>query len=52
MAHDRDHDHPPVTQPPRTPRPLSSRTRPNNERREHPTDVPREPVDPKSHPAR
>ena len=52
MAHDRDHDHPPVALPPRGPRPLSNRARPDQSRREHPTAVPREPVDPKSHPSR
>jgi hypothetical protein len=51
MAHDRDHDHPPAPQP-RVPQPLSSRLRPDYKRREHPTALPREPVDPKSHPSR
>jgi hypothetical protein len=52
MAHDRDHDHPPVVPPPRGPQPLASRQRPDYKRREHPSPLPREPVDPKSHPSR
>ena len=51
MAHDKDHDHPPVPAP-REPRPLSQRVRPDYKRREHPTPVPREPVDPRAHPSR
>ena len=51
MAHDRDHDRPPVLQP-RGPEPLASRLRPDYKRREHPSALPREPVDPKSHPSR
>ena len=43
MAHDKDHDHVAV---PRQARPDS------NKRREHPTPVPREPVDPRAHPRR
>jgi hypothetical protein len=50
VAHDRDHDHPPV--PPRDTRPHTNRLRPDYKRREHPTAVPREPIDPKSHPSR
>jgi len=54
MAHDRDHDHPPP-QPasigPREP-PLARAPCPDRKRHEHPTVVPREPVDPKSHPSR
>ena len=51
MAHDRDHDHPPMPQP-RVPQPLASRLRPDSKSREHPTALPREPVDPKCHPGR
>jgi len=51
MAHDKDHDHQPVTTP-REPRPLSQRLRPDYKRREHPTTEPREPVDPRAHPSR
>jgi hypothetical protein len=54
MAHDRDHDHPlpqPVTIGPRE-QPLASAPCPDRKRHEHPTVVPRAPVDPKSHPSR
>jgi hypothetical protein len=51
MAHDKDHDHPPVTLP-RDVRGLLNRPRPEYKRREHPGGIPREPVDPKSHPSR
>jgi hypothetical protein len=53
MAHDRDHDHPPLGHPPKAkPQPLVSKPKPDSRRPEHPTAVPREPVDPKSHPGR
>jgi hypothetical protein len=42
MSHDRDHDHRPAGIPPK----------PEDKRREHPTPVPREPVDPRPHPSR
>jgi len=51
MAHDRDHDHQTVA-PPREPRPLTQRLRPDYKRREHPATEPRAPVDPKPHPSR
>ncbi len=52
MAHERDHDRPPVA-PPRPPQsPHSSEPKPDRERCDHPTIVPREPVDPKVHPNR
>ena len=51
MSHDKDRDHQPAT-PPREPRPLTQRARPDYKRREHPTPVPREPVDPLAHPSR
>ena len=52
MAHDRDHDrHAPAPQPP-APEPLESKDCPDRKRREHPTTVPREPVDPRPHPNR
>jgi hypothetical protein len=54
MAHDRDHDHPPPQPASIGPReaPLASAPCPDRKRHEHPTVVPREPVDPKSHPSR
>jgi hypothetical protein len=43
VSHDRDHDHrPPSGVPPK----------PEDKRREHPTPVPGEPVDPRPHPSR
>ena len=51
MAHDKDHDRQPVVSP-REPRAGSQRLRPDYKRREHPTAVPREPVDPRAHPSR
>jgi hypothetical protein len=51
MAHEKDHDYPPAP-PPREPRPLTERLRPDYKRREHPTTVPRAPVDPRPHPSR
>ena len=52
MAHDRDHDHQGTAPPPREPLPVESKPCPDRKRREHPDGVPREPVDPKSHPTR
>jgi hypothetical protein len=53
MSHDRDHDHPPQPlNPPREPQPIASRQKPDRVRPEHPSALPREPVDPKSHPGR
>ena len=53
MAHDRDHDHPPVGLPPKAKAPpLVSKAKPDSTRREHPESVPREPVDPRTHPGR
>jgi hypothetical protein len=52
MAHDRDRDHPtPAVVPPKSPQP-GSLQKPDRIRAEHPTSVPREPVDPKMHPRR
>jgi hypothetical protein len=51
MSHDRDHDHPSPL-PPREPEPLVSKQTPDRTRCDHPTIVPREPVDPKTHPSR
>jgi hypothetical protein len=51
MSHDRDHDHPEPL-PPREPEPLVSKQKPDRTRCDHPTVVPREPVDPKTHPNR
>ncbi|HET7728697.1 MAG TPA: hypothetical protein VFK48_01575 [Usitatibacter sp.] len=53
MSHDRDHDHPaPAPAPKPPPVPQESRKCPDRGRSEHPSIVPREPVDPKSHPSR
>lgn len=52
MSHDRDHDHPVPGAPPRPPQPLESRRKPDRQRSDHPTEIPREPVDPKMHPSR
>jgi hypothetical protein len=53
MAHDRDHDHPPVAPPPKPKAPpLASRPKPDSKLREHPDAAPREPVDPRTHPGR
>ena len=53
MSHDKDHDHPqPPVVTPREPEPLGSKPKPDRERREHPTVLPREPVDPRTHPSR
>lgn len=52
MSHDRDRDHRPPL-PPREEAPApGSEPKPDRERCEHPAPVPREPVDPKSHPSR
>lgn len=52
MSHDRDHDHH-LPSPPREEPPLpGSEPKPDRERCEHPTIVPREPVDPRSRPSR
>jgi hypothetical protein len=52
MSHERDHDHPPAPVAiPREPE-LRSRPKPDHRRREHPTVVPREPIDPRTHPSR
>jgi hypothetical protein len=53
MSHEKDRDHQvPAAQPPREPDPLTSRKTPDRKHPEHPTVVPREPVDPKIHPSR
>lgn len=52
MAHDRDHDRHAPPSPAPSPAPLESRDCPDRKRREHPDTVPREPVDPKTHPNR
>ena len=53
MSHERDHDHPPpAIVPPREPEPLGSNPKPDRQRPEHPTILPREPVDPLPHPSR
>ena len=52
MAHDRDHDRHGNPPPPKPPTPLESTACPDRKRSEHPTAVPREPVDPKTHPSR
>jgi hypothetical protein len=51
MSHDRDHDHPAVI-PPREPDVKVSKPVPDRERSDHPSPMPREPVDPRSHPQR
>jgi hypothetical protein len=51
MSHERDHDHPQPL-PPRELAPLVSKQKPDRIRCDHPTVVPREPVDPKTHPSR
>ena len=52
MSHDRDHDHKaPQPAPPREPQ-LHSTDCPDRKRSEHPTVVPRAPVDPRMHPSR
>jgi hypothetical protein len=51
MSHERDHDHPPPL-PPRELPPRVSKQKPDRIRCDHPTVVPREPVDPKTHPSR
>ena len=53
MSHERDREHPqPHVHPPRAPAPPSSEPCPDRKRSEHPTAVPREPVDPRPHPSR
>jgi hypothetical protein len=52
MSHDRDHDHPPSSPPPKGPQPLISNPKPDCKRPEHPTSEPREPLDPRAHPNR
>ena len=52
MSHDRDHDHPPQGLPPKGPPPLASKPKPDRTRQEHPNSIPREPVDPRTHPGR
>ena len=52
MSHDRDHDHRTAPSPaPREPV-LHSTDCPDRKKPEHPTGVPREPVDPRVHPSR
>jgi hypothetical protein len=51
MAHDRDHDHHQPEPVPREPA-LESTDCPDRKRPEHPTSVPRSPVDPRVHPSR
>jgi len=54
MSHDRDRDHPPphpAEVPPKPPH-LGSNPKPDRKRVEHPTPLPAEPVDPRSHPSR
>jgi hypothetical protein len=46
---DRDHPHPPQVPPPHEP---GSHPKPDQQRVEHPTPVPRAPVDPRTHPSR
>ncbi|HST02473.1 MAG TPA: hypothetical protein VLJ84_12515 [Usitatibacter sp.] len=52
MSHERDHDHPPAPTPRHEAPAPSSLPKPDRTRAEHPTSVPREPVDPRSHPSR
>jgi len=55
VSHDRDHDHPSPAPAPREVRPPplpASNPKPDRPRAEHPSIVPREPVDPRSHPSR
>ena len=53
MSHEKDRDHQaPAVHPPREPDPLTSRKTPDRKRPEHPTVLPREPIDPKTHPSR
>lgn len=53
MSHDRDHDHPqPAPAPKSKAPPLVSKPKPDHGHLEHPTGVPREPVDPRVHPGR
>jgi hypothetical protein len=52
MAHERDHDHPPPPTPRQDPAQPSSLPKPDRVHADHPTGVPREPVDPRSHPSR
>ena len=50
MSHARDHDHLTPAEPPPKPVPVASRPRPDRVRVEHPSSLPREPVDPRPHP--
>jgi hypothetical protein len=53
VSHERDHDHrPPETLPPRDEPPPGSKQKPDRPHSEHPTVVPREPIDPRTHPSR
>ena len=55
MSHERDREHPkpqPHLHPPKEHAPPSSEPCPDRKRSEHPTVVPREPVDPRTHPSR
>ena len=54
MSHERDREHPPQPAPAPAPRAHgpSSEPCPDRKRSEHPTVVPREPVDPRPHPSR
>ena len=57
MSHERDREHPPQPAPPH-PQPApkghgpGSEPCPDRKRSEHPTVVPREPIDPRPHPSR
>ncbi|MGZ5061691.1 MAG: hypothetical protein ACXWG3_16000 [Usitatibacter sp.] len=51
MSHDKDREHPPPPSP-KDPAPLASRPKPDCKRVEHPSAIPREPVDPRTHPSR
>jgi hypothetical protein len=52
MSHDRDHDHPTPAEPRevRPPHVPASNPKPDRPRSERPSIVPREPVDPRTHP--
>jgi hypothetical protein len=51
VSHERDREHR-TEAPPKEPVPHASEPCPDRKRHEHPTTVPREPVDPRTHPSR
>ena len=51
MSHEKDREHPPEPPPKPAPAP-TSKTMPDRKYSEHPSPVPREPIDPRQHPSK